>query len=647
MLVKINNYKNIKNLEIEFIDNKINFVYGISGSGKSSIIEALLDDEPSNNLKFGTDIASQVINVSPILDKTNIDIFNEDNKRLFLQNVDENTYKVLFSNDDSVIEIHNDLLSLYKDMTSLIPDLNNYLNNIADLRKELGLRKNYSNVNSSTCIIKKIEDEANSPDYRINYLFVKKYGLDYLKWIIEGTNYPAYSNNKCPFCERKLTDSRKNKVDSIVDLTPDNYKALISSNTYINIFGIEEPNYSNKRDINRIKKKIDNIFKTENEVLNLLKTLESFNTQNVDYNSLTKIKVSKNLEEQLPNISLAIENYNNNIQLIKRDAKILEKRTTKLIKKNLDSLNNYLEILGIPYEFIVKEYNITYKEANTFLVHVDSNKDKDNRACLSYGESNILSLLLFILCLDKDYAIIDDPASSFDETRRTIIYNMIMDNCNKKTVIVLSHDQSFIINAIINKKCKRNIDKIGVIYYLSNNDDTTISSIDINDFKNIFEHIEEYINNNDLSYYQLIINSRILSEKLNRESNSKNKIIYGYLSAILHRKSSEEINNILSSYNYTESEILDLISKKLNIVIPPKPDDILEDFDYSKLTSFEKIAYKREVLDKRTSDSKTLRKYTKDVFSEIVHLTSTNILTLNPYKYSNYPKNIINIINEE
>ena len=44
MEIKLHNYKNIDELNVDFLDNKINFVYGLSGSGKSSICEAIIDD---------------------------------------------------------------------------------------------------------------------------------------------------------------------------------------------------------------------------------------------------------------------------------------------------------------------------------------------------------------------------------------------------------------------------------------------------------------------------------------------------------------------------------------------------------------------------------------------------------------------------
>ncbi len=53
MNITIENFKNLKQLNYTIDDNKINFLFGMSGSGKSSILDALADDVPNNYRKFG------------------------------------------------------------------------------------------------------------------------------------------------------------------------------------------------------------------------------------------------------------------------------------------------------------------------------------------------------------------------------------------------------------------------------------------------------------------------------------------------------------------------------------------------------------------------------------------------------------------
>lgn len=53
MKINLSNYKNIESLEFEIEDNKINHIFGISGSGKSSIAQALAFKVNSDDVKVG------------------------------------------------------------------------------------------------------------------------------------------------------------------------------------------------------------------------------------------------------------------------------------------------------------------------------------------------------------------------------------------------------------------------------------------------------------------------------------------------------------------------------------------------------------------------------------------------------------------
>ena len=50
MQITISNYNNIRNLDYEIEDSKINFLFGISGCGKSSIAKALTKKSSEDDL---------------------------------------------------------------------------------------------------------------------------------------------------------------------------------------------------------------------------------------------------------------------------------------------------------------------------------------------------------------------------------------------------------------------------------------------------------------------------------------------------------------------------------------------------------------------------------------------------------------------
>ena len=54
MKIQIENYNNIESLSYEIQENKINFLVGISGCGKSSIATALTSNDLSTHAPFGS-----------------------------------------------------------------------------------------------------------------------------------------------------------------------------------------------------------------------------------------------------------------------------------------------------------------------------------------------------------------------------------------------------------------------------------------------------------------------------------------------------------------------------------------------------------------------------------------------------------------
>lgn len=55
MQITISNYNNIRNLDYEIEDSKINFLFGISGCGKSSIAKVLTKKSSEDNIPYNTE----------------------------------------------------------------------------------------------------------------------------------------------------------------------------------------------------------------------------------------------------------------------------------------------------------------------------------------------------------------------------------------------------------------------------------------------------------------------------------------------------------------------------------------------------------------------------------------------------------------
>ena len=65
MILEVKNYKNISSINLELSEEKINFIYGMSGTGKSSIAKALIGDKSKENISYGKKIDDMDLKVQP------------------------------------------------------------------------------------------------------------------------------------------------------------------------------------------------------------------------------------------------------------------------------------------------------------------------------------------------------------------------------------------------------------------------------------------------------------------------------------------------------------------------------------------------------------------------------------------------------
>lgn len=329
---------------------------------------------------------------------------------------------------------------------------------------------------------------------------------------------------------------------------------------------------------------------------------------------------------------------NSSIGSIKKTLGDLKNETDKVISNNLKKLNSYLERFGIKYNFSVSSYLSDSRSLSYSLYHKQDVK-RDNRINgLSYGEKNIISLILFLLSTKDSFIIIDDPASSFDDYRRNEILELIYDICSDKTVLVLSHDHIFMKYAIFNKKNSEKLIQSGkdvssIIHKYNDNTGTIISlenynigninvkNIDYGDFDVLTNHILKFIDNS-MEYFRLIINLRLYYECIRNQDNEN---VYQYLSAIYHRTPVEEIEKYLLDNGLVESELLNEIYEQTKIRLSSIPKDDYYNIDIKKLSMFEKILYYRDLVTDIV---------VKNSYNNVVHMNESLQSCLNPYKFN-------------
>lgn len=650
MKLNIENYKNISNLNLDVLDNKVNFIFGISGSGKTSIGQSLCKNIEEEDVMIGKNISDVKVKINDNdINIENVSLYNEDIIASLIVNTEMNSdiYSIIFSNDDDILKKKKEFQNMVKELSNFKDIMYQYMGKIDVLIKNYGGKLTLKQELPASSKIIKFE-KAISDGNNSQYVdIIRNNESNYLRWINEGNNFAVFNKfNICPFCNQNVPLERTKLIRELCELTPKDFDVIFDNTNILQELKIKIPNYSNIKELSAFKGEIIDKIKLKDEINSIINIIDYYLIDNYNPSNISSIIVSNSFKKEFPEITQSINNINKKITEIKIILGELKHATDRTIHDNLKVLNDYIEKFGIPYKFKVNKYDINDKKADYILYHIKDDLQIHRTNGLSYGEKNIISLLLFLISNKNEIVIIDDPASSYDDYRRKIIFDLLYDLQNQKTLIILSHDMVFVKYAVFNrnqgkksksKRFKNFFEKTGRIVSFENyNNHTLIKDIEYDDFDIIENQVNNHIINNKLSYFRKIINLRILTE--NKKSiDCDYEIIYQYLSAILHRTDKGAIIEELNEKGFTEDDIINKINDKLNFNLEKIPNDILKDFDISELTNFEKIFYFRDEIQDESI---------RDEFNNIIHMNSSYTISLNPYKFDYFSPYIYEKINK-
>ena len=649
MDILIKNYKGISKLEYSLQDNKINFLFGISGSGKSSIAGALTDSDAASHVKVGECISSlnvKVNGIDPNIDSFKVYDLGYMNNILINKENKNDIYTILFGDGGSIENFRNDYNAAIMDLLSVKDEIVNALFNINSLINDLKISFKKNGDYSTSCLIDKLEKNVKTTPKFKNAV---NYSTSEIKWILDGTKLVPYSLDKCPFCAKKLSSYRKNKISEILCFDAKTYEKINSKTGVFSSLSISAPNWNNVNDVKKFNKQIKEYYDIKTELEKLNSYIDIVNKTDFDNFELIIEKPSKRLFKLFPNVYNAVLTFNTRSIEIKKALGKLKSETQKVIKTNCGIINEKLSLLGIPYLFVKREINEDSHEADYVMVHKDDSFEKDMSNNLSFGEKNLIGLLLFLLANEKKFnLVIDDPASSFDEYRRKVIFDFIYDFHTNSTVLVLSHDHVFAKFAVFHRddsktKIERNqsiselkrkfYTDVGNIDFLESYNESKIIRIEKENFKNISDFIKDRIYSLGTTIsYQLSVNLRLYYEFI--KNTPSNNVVYQYLSAIIHKIKKEEITALLSAKGITEEDVLLKISREFDDrTYLPLPDNYLDSIDVGSFTNLEKIVLAREGLSRSKKD-----KILKDELSNIIHMNSALAVCLDPYKFNYFSR---------
>lgn len=658
MIIDIQNFNSIKSLRYEIVDHKINFLFGISGSGKSSIATALTDSEINQYQMVGKNVGAVHVFVNgATVNYQNNSIYNSEFMENILLNKNDNSdiYTILIGTGGQISECSQKYESAIADLKTIEKDLLSTIHEIADLKETLKIDYNSNGSFKSTCLIRKM---AKSADNTPKYKNVSSYSSSDIKWLVDGTKMLPYQNGKCPFCAKKLSSSRKEKIKELQAFDAKTFEKINAKKNTFDALKIKIPEWNKAKEVAAFSKKIEaysNILAELNEYYAFLNIAK---TKNFDDESLALPKPSVQLKHLFPKIYASVTAFNKKASEIKKALGVLKSETNKVLNENSKLINDKLNLLGIPYIFEREGLNSETKTASFILRHKDDlEADHDMSENLSNGEKNLIGLLLFLLSHNHfDLLVIDDPASSFDEYRRKIIFDFIYEFQNNATILVLSHDHVFAkLAAFHSETSKDSISKqqsvtkldtmfansTGKIDFLENYHNPIIKPIHFKDFDSITYFVSERIESlGHQMNYIVALNLRLYYEL--EKKHAYKRLIYEYLSAILHKTPYKTILEILDKKKKTEQEILEFIKKDTGILFNPLSEDYLVHIEEYEYCAFEKTIKKRGELPK-TKKNKEI----KEELNNIVHLNLAYATMLNPYKFNYFSKHVYELISKE
>lgn len=492
--IQIHNCNNIKNGTVRIEPNKLNIKYGINGTGKTTIANAIKYSVKEDKLQdlqsyYSTDKAS--IEVSPKFNK--ILVFNEEfiNQVVFVEDeVIENSFEVFLKTPDyeakkRQLDEHLKILREIVVEDSEIVDLKNKLMTINGKFSRTSTGKL-----STTGVLKSLlskQNLYNIPTELESYRpFIENAdnNIAWIDWVNKGE---AFDNiDCCPYCSEGLKENHIQKKEifkktykkkdsqnlkEILELVQE-LKEFISDEKYndlIKYIKSETPDDVIKMIVGKLTTELDLL-------ISRFDAISDFGRKNIAMADISDI------EQQISHMEIPVDIFeifrgekllnifsriNEKIVQLKGEVSSLKKEMGELkglllatINASQMDINDFLKTAGINYEIEIRAEDETNSKTILKQCFSDEKSNVENiREHLSWGEKNAFSLILFMYYAhmqNSDLIILDDPVSSFDSNKKYAILHRMFKNIGKqqislldKTVLLLTHDFEPITDFIV------------------------------------------------------------------------------------------------------------------------------------------------------------------------------------------------------
>lgn len=459
MKIRIENYKNISSLDYEIVDEKINVLFGLCGSGKSAIANAVEGIDLEFNKKIDA-LSNPLISInSKDFSDYRISVFNEHSLGKYVfdeENTNKNIFSVIVDDEMAYQKNRKELEDRIKEIEDALIFTQKRFNDLKSIQSNLGATYNKSGQIRSSSPLNKILKSLESIKRRKVLKEIENIGGEKFAWINSGfSSFYNKDSRECPFCEKVMGKGKIAKMYDYSQFEQKWIKSISLSTNEQSILGLSS-NPITGNAIKEIIKKLKLIFESLNDHENISKQISDFFDVNIDEDKIKPFVIGKHFFEIFPEFKNPITHFNHRIKTFKDIIKNTKAKTKDLLSRKTNMVNDFLRIFDVPY--LVRA---SYKRGviDSYKIILEGDKtENDRRHSLSQGERIILSLLLFILDeakKDCDLIVIDDPASSFDSTKRGMIFGYIAKFLYGKTILILSHDSVFVKYALQNIKDDR------------------------------------------------------------------------------------------------------------------------------------------------------------------------------------------------
>ena len=615
--IKIENCNNIVEGELEIEDGKLNILYGINGTGKTTIAKAIeFSKEPQKIEELQSFFTENPASVSINPEIGKILVFNEDFVRNIVFKEDEviqNSFEVFlktskYSQKKAQLDQHLQALHNIMKQDEEIQELQRLLDQIAGKFKrttngKLSKTGVYKSVLSKSNLYN-IPEELDS--YR-PFITNTEINIPWIDWKSKGDAFDV--GDGCPYCSETLNRTVHNQRKEVFKKTykksdSQNLKDLLDLLENLRIY-IKPEKYDElvsyvKTDVPEdiISALLEKLLLELDVMLKRFTAIGEFGSRRIVLADISKLDQQIN-EMEIPKsffeifggekIGNVIKRINDQVTELRSEVAVLKTEMGALkgvmqatIQASQTDINEFLKTAGINYELVILAEDET--NSRTILKQCFSEERTDVtkiRDHLSWGEKNAFALILFMyyaVMQNPDLIILDDPISSFDTNKKYAILHRMFKNIGKrdislegKTVLLLTHDFEPITDFIVVGKLGE--EKAQASFICNEHGIVKSHKIDANsDVKLITMECGEIAKNTDINIVSRVAFLRKLSE-LNGRSGDWG-LVYEILSCLIH---ANEIKRKIGNNTY-----IDIAPEDVALGIS-KIKEYISDFDYNEL----------------------------------------------------------------